>query len=372
MAISRRDLLAAAAGAAAIAGLGRPAGAAPGRAAFVSAKADAGGTYFAAGFDAAGRRSFEVALPGRGHGAAVDPTGRHCVVFARRPGRFAVVIDLERNAVGGWIEALDGRHFYGHGVFSPDGARLYTTENDFEAGRGVIGVRDPASGYRPLGEIDSHGVGPHEVRLMGDGRTLVVANGGIRTHPETGRRKLNLPDMAPSLAYIDRRDGRLLARLELPRALHLLSIRHLAVGAGDAVGIAMQYQGPTGDTVPLVGFHGREGAIELAEAPAPVNRRMRNYCGSAAVDAGGRVLAVSAPRGNLVTFWSLAERRFLGHVAVEDGCGVAAAGGPHEFMISSGAGDVFRYDAATGRLSPVASAYTAAARWDNHLLRIGA
>ena len=40
------------------------------------------------------------------------------------------------------IPSIEGRHFFGHGVFSPDGKLLYATENDFEAARGVIGVYD--------------------------------------------------------------------------------------------------------------------------------------------------------------------------------------------------------------------------------------
>ena len=47
----------------------------------------------------------------------------------------------------------------------------------------MIGVRDAQDGYRQIGELPSDGIGPHEATLMPDGKTLVVANGGIRTHP---------------------------------------------------------------------------------------------------------------------------------------------------------------------------------------------
>ena len=45
-------------------------------------------------------------------------------------------------------------------------------------------------GTSRIGELASFGVGPHEVVLMPDGATLVVANGGIRTHPDRDRAKL--------------------------------------------------------------------------------------------------------------------------------------------------------------------------------------
>jgi hypothetical protein len=58
----------------------------------------------------------------------------------------------------------------------------------------VIGVRDASAGYRHIGELPSHGIGPHDLALLSDERTLVVANGGIRTHPDRRREELNLAD----------------------------------------------------------------------------------------------------------------------------------------------------------------------------------
>ncbi len=42
---------------------------------------------------------------------------------------------------------------------------------------------------------------------MPGGRRLVVANGGLRTHPDTGRETLNPDDMSPNLALIDLATG---------------------------------------------------------------------------------------------------------------------------------------------------------------------
>ena len=109
---------------------------------YVGCRADDAERYFTTGFGADGHVVFDVALPGRGHGAAFRPTVPQCVAFARRPGTFAVVIDIDRGEAVRRIDATAGRHFYGHGAFSPDGRYLFTTENDFEAGRGLVGIRD--------------------------------------------------------------------------------------------------------------------------------------------------------------------------------------------------------------------------------------
>ncbi len=100
------------------------------------------------------------------------------VAFARRPGRFGVAVPLGA-AEPVWFSAKSDRHFFGHGVFSADGRRKHTTENDYERGVSVIGVHPADAGYRQIGELPSHGVGPHDLAILSDRRTMVIANGGI-------------------------------------------------------------------------------------------------------------------------------------------------------------------------------------------------
>ena len=218
--------------------------------------------------------------------------------------------------------------------------------------------------------LEAHAIGPHELILLSDGRTLAVANGGIQTHPATGRKKLNLATMQPSLAYIDAQSGSLLHDHRLPARLHQASIRHIAASLGDQVAVVMQYEGPRNDLVPLVGFHdGEEEEIELPNPGDAVLRSLRHYCGAAAVDAAGQILAASAPRGGVITFWSMPERRYLSRLALGDGCGIAPSGEPGGFLASSGYGKLVHHNALSGetlRLDDPA----APVAWDNHLLSL--
>jgi hypothetical protein len=333
---------------------------------YVGCRADDLERYFATGFHADGRVVFDVPLAGRGHGAAFRPAPAQCVVFARRPGTFAVVIDLERGEAVRRIDAAAGRHFYGHGAFAPDGRHLFTSENDFEAGRGMVGIRDAEDGYRQIGEFASQGIGPHELVLMPDGATLAVANGGIRTHPDNDRAILNLESMQPSLAYLDLASGRLRDAFGLAVRLHRLSIRHLAVNRDGLVAVAMQYEGSKRDRVPLVGLHDGS-ALRLLAAPPAIERRMRQYAGSIAFDHGGRLLAVSCPRGNLITFWDAEAGRLVDQMEVADGCGVAPGDAPGEFVITGGRGQVLRVAPGHDDQTPLVVAASTAA-WDNHLV----
>lgn len=336
---------------------------------YLSCCASRDGRFFAGGFSADGRLAYKVPLPDRGHSLAVAPAGNLAVQFSRRPGTFAVAFDAVDGTAIRTIENADQRRFNGHGAFSADGKLLYLSENDFVDARGVVGVYDCSDGFRRVAELPSHGVGPHELRLMPDGETLVVANGGIHTSPELPRIKLNIPTMEPSLVYMDRRDGRLLHKVGLPSDLHRASIRHLAVRNDGLVAFAMQYQGPRGDLVPLIAtHHGTSPEARLFEGPETALRALEQYVGSATLDAGGRYLAVSSPRGSVIQVWEVESARPVCEASIADGCGVAAARQPGVFVTSSGVGGTYILEAPSGRCTPVAAPQLDALRWDHHIV----
>jgi len=114
----------------------------------LSCRSNGKGQHFATLFLGDGRILLDVELPARGHGIAVNRAPTQAVVFARRPGDFMIVIDLLALRTQATVTAAVGRQFYGHGVFSLDGDRLYATENAFASGRGMIGVYDCGNGFR--------------------------------------------------------------------------------------------------------------------------------------------------------------------------------------------------------------------------------
>ncbi|WP_037309007.1 DUF1513 domain-containing protein [Ruegeria halocynthiae] len=318
------------------------------------------GTYQLAGLEASGEIVFSLPLPARGHAAAAHPHRAQAVAFARRPGTFAVVIDCVTGARTAQLDAPAGRHFFGHGVFSPDGARLYTTENDFEAGEGVIGVWN-TDDFARVGEFRSGGIGPHDMRLMPDGKTLVVANGGIETHPETGRTKLNLPTMQPRLSYLTL-TGTVQEQVTLPRALRKNSIRHLAVRRDGLVGFAMQWQGDKTQHPPLLGLHKRGAAPRLLTAPVAEQSTLQGYAGSIAFDARGETVAITCPRGNALHRFDVETGALTGAFGLEDVCGLGP--GPEGYVFTTGTGIV---GALTGKTRVSARPDC---QWDNHLIPI--
>jgi uncharacterized protein len=295
---------------------------------------------------------FQIPLPARGHAAAAHPTRPQAVAFARRPGTFALVIDCLTGKVTARLEAPQGRHFYGHGVFSLDGNRLYTTENDYLAGAGRIGVWDTKT-YARIDEFASGGVGPHDIKRLPASDVLVVANGGIDTRPDAGRAKLNIPTMRPNLSYIA--DRTVIETRELPREMHKSSIRHLAVGHDGLVAFGMQWQGDV-DAPALVGLHRRGQDIRLLEGAED----MHGYIGSIALSRDSRRIAVTSPRAGRVQVFDAVSETEIASQTLADVCGIAP-GGP-DFIVTCGTGALHDLADSTNDRHPL--------MWDNHLVKL--
>ena len=335
---------------------------------FVSACREEDGSYALAILDEAGQALARVPLPGRGHGVAISPDRSRIMAFARRPGTFALLIDPLQRSAPQILTSIPGRHFYGHGCFSADGRLVYAVENDYEAVRGVIGVYDVSGrDIRRIGELETGGIGPHDLLLTDNGKTLVIANGGIQTHPEQPRKKLNIDTMSPSVVYMDLGTGDLVANHSLARDLHQLSLRHMAQDMSGQVWVGGQYEGDLSSAPPLVARMTRDTAPVLTEIPDTIVGDLKSYIGSVVANASGDVIATSAPRGGRVLFWKAETGAFLGSQQVIDGCGVAPID-DRAFLISDGTGGLSYLEEPESY--PDILARTSGVSWDNHMFAL--
>ena len=306
----------------------------------------------------------------RGHGAAQHPLQKTVVMFARRPGRFGLAIDVQNGQILKEFRCDTHRHMLGHGCFSKDGQWLFSSEADYQTGEGKIVVRD-TDNYRVREEWPSYGIGPHEIKLMPDGKSLAVANGGILTHPDSGRKPLNLATMQSSLTYIDTADGKKRDAFYLPEPK--ASIRHLDIFADGSVAFATQLQRQAANhnrVVPLGGIHKPGQALQLFTKPEALIGRMDDYMGSVAVNNRSRLAGFSSPRGDLVAFWHSDSGELAGYHSLRDVCGLTTTADQQHFVISNSFGQLRLLDAVTLQENRAARQHLRNFRWDNHLLTI--
>lgn len=313
--------------------------------------------HFVIGADLSAQLTFKIPCPQRAHAALA--LGRHAVFFSRRPGRQMYVVDLQFPDQLTVINSPEAHHFYGHGVLSLDGAHIFVSENKYKQKQsGNIAIYDSQSLAR-LGEIPLQGIGPHELKLMPDGKTLAVALGGIRTHPDHGRQKLNLDSMQSALLYVDVNSGKELARF-MP-AQQKMSIRHLDVNAAGVVLMGGQYQGALSDDTALLLRHQGQQQLQIMDIN---HRACRQYVASVCFDVSGHYAVMTSPRGNVAIV--VDGQQQIVQQQIRDVAG-ACSTAPGSFCLSNGLGDLYQLGGAEHwQLSRMGATGMA---WDNHLLR---
>ncbi len=351
---TRRTLLA---GLAALA-LPRPVWAEAGRPAYLAAAQLPDGSHALFGLSAQGETVFSLPLPARGHAAAAHPTRAEAVAFARRPGTFALVIGCASGDVLARLTPPAGRQFNGHGAFSADGTRLYTSEVVAESSEGRIGLWDTTD-YARTGEWASGGIGPHDLKRLADGR-LAVANGGIATDP-TDRTKLNLGSMRPNLTILTA-EGRVDDQMELSAEMWPNSIRHLALAPDGTIAFAMQWEGDPAEAVPLLGLWQPGQSPRLCPPLEREALAMRGYAASIAFSGDGRQVGLTSPKGGRVQVFG-ADGTAAFSLARADVSGIAP--GSQGFIVTDGTGVVA--ELGDNRLRPLSSGPRA---WDNHLIAL--
>lgn len=272
-----------------------------------------------------------LVVPTRAHGLWAEPDG-HVLAVARRPGDWLLRWH-PRSGKAQWHWIDGDRRFNGHVTARAGGTTLWTTETDLDSAQGRIGVRE-ARVLERTDEWATHGMDPHQLlelpRAVGDfpAGTLMVANGGIPTLPETGRSKRALGRMDSSLVALHPASGALLGQWRL--ADPFLSIRHLAFDrVSGTLGVALQAEHPPGHPDPkarasapvLAVWDGR--ALRAAEGQPPVAGYGGDICALPPSEGGG--FAVSCPRTSQLMLYD-AHGDWQRALAHRDACALASQG----------------------------------------------
>lgn len=320
-------------------------------------------------------------VPSRAHGVCPLADGS-VVAVARRPGDWLVRWHPAQATPQWHWQTTDHRYpdrtFNGHvlsGLAGADGEHLYTTETDVETGASVVGVRH-ARTLEKLAEWPTHGIDAHE--LIWDlhspgGPTLLVANGGVPTAPETGRSKRDLHRMDSSLVRLDATTGRLMGqwRLQDPR----LSLRHLAWGPdGKTLGIALQAEHDAPAERRAAPVHARfDGQTLYASAALPTAEAraappLQGYGGSIVTAPEG--WAVSCTRAGCVAWFNM-QGQLTTRMALSEVCALASDpdAQSHTTLWAAGQSHSLRQNGEPLTVPPLRVAHEGklqAARMDNH------
>ena len=367
IAITRRSFLSISLGAAVGGLLGGCHFAPERRGTLLSAFENARGEQFVGGVSLEAGEIFGAPIPIRAHGCAIDPKDpSRAVFFARRPGTVCFELNLLTRQARPMFETPEGRHLSGHGVFSASSNVLYTPEHDYENAKGVIAVRDTRT-FEILEEIDTQGIDPHELAWLPGKQRLLVANGGILTHPRSFRAKLNIATMDPSLCVIDARSGDCLEHWRLPD--HLLSIRHLSVASDGTAAVGLQYEGDRASAPGVVGLYEPGKGLRLLPCSPRAREKFAGYIASVCLSEAEDLITASCPYGSGVACWSKRTGEFLSFVPATEVYGLSRLA-DGEVLASMRDGQAFSIDKAGLQSQFVKLVSAEPIRWDDHWVAV--
>lgn len=168
-------------------------------------------------------------IPVRGHQICPHPTAGYAL-FACQSSRDMALIDTETLDVI-TIKPIENPGYVGsgHALFIQQGAQLITAERALskpytrkpENHFGRIVIRDPKT-LQELAAFSSHGILPHEIQLINNGKELVIAHYGTT---KADYNASNPYHIEPSIVIIELASGKLLHKI-VPETKYF-EIRHL-------------------------------------------------------------------------------------------------------------------------------------------------
>lgn len=283
------------------------------------------------------------------HSAQANPRDPRFVTIVDLDGPLISQVNVQRGTVDHVIDA-GNLQFSGHVTYSPDGKLLYIPQYGYGQEDGKILVHDAAS-FTKLGELRSHGVRAHNVRLLKNGEVLVVGHmGGRGSNPDE-------PYYDGSLTFVSTKTGELLQKMSPPNPYWYMNHFDFDADGTIAISALTHYEVmPEGKPeakrltsliAPLI--FGRMGQSEWHYVlPEEIKGRMRHNHSLVIDRKRSRALVVHS-HGYLVSIWDLRARKVLHTMdfGVEAPLGIAVDHSQDFYLFSSDKNKLHVVDAAT-------------------------
>lgn len=255
------------------------------------------------------------------HGIITDPNNKYRILCFEKNGHRACEIDLLTQTVNQTFSCETAQQFSGHSVFSFNGNQLYTIEIDKTNQQGSIAVRNSKT-FELIKQLPTLGLKPHDCQLLKD-NTLVVSN--------TGQDETKLHQ--PSLVYINLNTEKLVQRKKLDDSS--LNCGHFKITKANDLVVA---SAPI-DTNNINGGISIETsghAITTMQEPVEVIQRMTGEALSISINEAHQVIAVTHPQANLLSFWSLKDKKIIKAIGIEKPNGIEQTLDKKHFIVSYG------------------------------------
>jgi hypothetical protein len=257
------------------------------------------------------------------HGISIDPNNKYRAICFEKNGSNACEIDLQTKSIVRILHSENKQLFSGHACFSKDGKIIYCIEKNTDNHQGSVTVRNTKT-FEASHQLPTLGLSPHDCQLT-EGNILAVSN--------TGRSESGFHQ--PSLVRIDLKTEKLIERVKIDN--ETLNCGHFKITSNNDLIIA---------SAPLktdsknfsggVSIRRDNGSLSSMTEPDVVIKRMTGEALSIETDQQQTIAAVTHPEANLLTFWSIKDKKILKAYGFENPRGLSQTLDKKYFVVSYG------------------------------------
>lgn len=257
------------------------------------------------------------------HGICINPNNKYSVFCFEKNGINACEIDLQTQGVIQTFQAAQNRSFSGHASFTPDGKKLICIEKDNGNHQGSATIRHVDT-FEIIQQLPTLGLSPHDCQLSAD-NILTVSN--------TGRSESGFHQ--PSLVSIDLNTGKLIERIKLDS--DELNCGHFQIAKNNDLVVASAPVRVTDITRPGgISIRKNNESISTMKEPADAIKHMTGEALGVEIHQPQSIAAVTHPDANLLTLWSIKDKKLLKAFRFENPRGLSQTLDETAFIVSYG------------------------------------
>lgn len=268
-----------------------------------------------------------ITTPFLPHGIQVNPNNIYSIICFEKNGVNACEINLQTQSVTRIFQTEQNQLFSGHASFSADGKTIYCIEVNNENQQGIISIRRTDT-FETIKQLPTLGLSPHDCQLTTD-NILTVSNSG----------KSASGFHQPSLVSIDLNTEKLVERIKLD--IDDLNCGHFKFTADSDLVIASapitSHSVANDNTLSGgVSIRKQNDSVTTMTEPDVIIARMTGEALNIEVDQQQSIAAITHPAANLLSFWSIKDKRLISTLDIENPRGLSQALDGKDFIVSYG------------------------------------
>ncbi len=310
-------------------------------------------------------------VPDEVHLATLYPDGKSILVCSRKPSASLLKYSLEGELIAE-LKTQRNQHFEGHCIFSHDEKFIYVTASNFQQIAADKQGRILTLNSSDLSLVSDHssgGIGPHELVWQSES-LIAIANTGVITHPDSGRKILNIDNIQSNVALYHTANHTLAYQWTVP--VLSLSARHLDRMQDGTLIIGCQYK-KQDKRPPCIAFAKIDKSLFFAETNNDTfHWQMQGYTASIKAIPYSNKALITNPRGHIISQWKYSisdetEKQLLKEESIEFNKGLKLSEDGKKAWISQGAGELRVWNTQSEQVDSLRIKLKANIWWANHL-----